>query len=76
MNQLFESDMKKKRLIERGDILAPKRNIFQTIKIIIIGFGNIGRNLAKMILKKEDFLLTKFSVSVLITGIIDIDYSI
>ncbi|MHA1267627.1 MAG: homoserine dehydrogenase [Candidatus Helarchaeota archaeon] len=48
----------------------------KTIRLLIIGFGNIGRNLAQMILNKKQFIETKHHIRLIVTGIIDIDYNL
>lgn len=52
------------------------RGTVKPIRIILVGFGNIGRALARMILEKRNYLQKKFSMDVIVTGISDINYSI
>ncbi|MFX1295814.1 MAG: homoserine dehydrogenase [Promethearchaeota archaeon] len=52
------------------------RSDLKQIKIILVGFGNLGRSLAHMLLEKEKFIQTKSFINLAVTGIIDIDYTI
>ncbi|MFX1299218.1 MAG: homoserine dehydrogenase [Promethearchaeota archaeon] len=54
--------------MKSGDLLS--------VRLILVGFGNLGRNLAQMILEKENFIHAKSSLNVIVTGITDIDYTI
>ncbi len=56
--------------------MASKDGPLQQIKIVLVGFGNIGRSLARMIVEKEAYLRNKYAIEILVTGIVDIDYSI
>ncbi len=46
------------------------------VRILIIGFGNIGRSLVQMILEKREYIKKIHSLEIIVSGIIDIDYSI
>jgi len=39
-------------------------------RLCLVGFGNVGQAFAKLLLEKEDELLTRYGVSVIVTGII------
>ncbi|NVM30395.1 MAG: homoserine dehydrogenase [Candidatus Helarchaeota archaeon] len=46
----------------------------KTVKIVIVGFGNMGRSLARMLLEKAKYIQSKHSLTIVITGIIEVDY--
>ncbi|MHA1277729.1 MAG: homoserine dehydrogenase [Candidatus Helarchaeota archaeon] len=56
--------------------MASIDRVSQQLKLVLVGFGNIGRSLARMILEKQEYLQKKFSMEIQVTGIIDVDYSI
>jgi homoserine dehydrogenase len=43
--------------------------VTQEIKLALLGFGNVGRALAKLLLSKRDEILHKYNIQFLVTGI-------
>ena len=41
----------------------------RTIRIALIGYGNVGRAFAEMLLRKEDFIRDEFDAKAIITAI-------
>lgn len=46
------------------------------VRIIIVGFGNMGHSLVRMISQKRKTIQFKHSIDILVTGILDLNYNI
>lgn len=57
-------------------ILVVRNDELNTVRIAIIGFGNLGRSLAQMLIKKKPLIKAKFALNILVSAIVDVDYSI
>ena len=56
--------------------MVSNQTAIKPIKIAIIGFGNIGRSLAEMLIEKKEYLHKKHAMNIIVTAIIDIDFVI
>jgi homoserine dehydrogenase len=55
--------------ILRNEIHDQENDVTQEIKIALLGFGNVGRALAKLLLSKRDEILIKYDIEFLVVGI-------